>query len=99
VLFRSVLDFILKIVAATRTEAEFRSGVSVRGGVALRTAAQARALVHNRDFVLPEDVTELVAPIFAHRLAMARQTSDALEERRAVSAVLKRIVASVPVPA
>src|SRR3954463_4476121 len=56
----SVLDFILRIVSATRTEAEFRSGVSVRGGVALRCAAQARALVNNRDFVLPEDVTELV---------------------------------------
>ena len=95
----TVLDFILRIVAATRTEAEFRSGVSVRGGVALRTAAQARALVNNRDFVLPEDVTELVAPIFAHRLALARQTSDALEERRAVTAVLKRIVASIPLPA
>jgi MoxR-like ATPase len=95
----SVLDFILRIVTATRTEAEFRSGVSVRGGVALRTAAQARALVYGRDFVLPEDVTELVAPIFAHRLALARQTSDALEERRAVSAVLKRIVGAIPLPA
>jgi MoxR-like ATPase len=94
----SVLDYILRIVSATRTEAEFRTGVSVRGGVALRSAAQARALVHGRDFVLPEDVTDLVAPIFAHRLALARQTSDALEERRAVTAVLKRIVASVPVP-
>ena len=95
----SILDYILRIVAATRTEAEFRTGVSVRGGVALRTAAQARALVRARDFVLPEDVSELVAPIFAHRLALARQTSDALEERRAVTAVLKRIVASVPTPA
>ena len=95
----SVLDFILRIVAATRTEAEFRSGVSVRGGVALRTAAQARALAQGRDFVLPDDVTELVAPIFAHRLALARQTSDALEERRAVTAALKRIVASIPAPA
>jgi MoxR-like ATPase len=94
----SILDYILRIVAATRTEAEFRTGVSVRGGVALRSAAQARALVQGRDFVLPEDVAELVAPIFAHRLALARQTSDALEERRAVSAVLKRIVASVPTP-
>src|SRR3954466_1798143 len=84
----SVLDFVLKIVAATRTEAEFRSGVSVRGGVALRCAAQARALVHGRDFVLPEDVTSLAAPVFAHRLGLARQTSDALEERRAVSAAL-----------
>jgi MoxR-like ATPase len=95
----SILDYILRIVAATRTESEFRTGVSVRGGVALRLAAQGRALVHARDFVMPEDVTELVAPIFAHRLSLARQTSDALEERRAVSAVLKRIVASVPTPA
>ncbi|MEY4940172.1 MAG: hypothetical protein RIQ93_1907 [Verrucomicrobiota bacterium] len=95
----SVLDFILKIIGATRTEAEFRAGVSVRGGVALRTAAQARALLKGRDFVLPEDVTLLVAPVFAHRLALARQTSDALEERRAVSAVLKRIIAALPLPA
>jgi MoxR-like ATPase len=94
----SVLDFILRIVTATRTEAEFRTGVSVRGGVALRMASQARALVHGRDCVLPEDVTELVAPIFGHRLALARQTSDALEERRAVNAVLRRIIGSVPLP-
>jgi MoxR-like ATPase len=95
----SVLEFVLRIVGATRTEAEFRAGVSVRGGLALRTAAQARALVHGRDFVLPEDVTELVGPILAHRLALARQTSDALEERRTVTAALRRIVAAVPPPA
>ncbi len=94
----SVLDFILKIVAATRTEAEFRAGVSVRGGVALRAAAQARALVYGRDFVLPEDVTALTAPVFAHRLGLARQTSDALEERRAVTAALKRILSALPLP-
>jgi MoxR-like ATPase len=95
----SVLEFILKIIGATRTEAEFRSGASVRGGLALRTAAQARSLVLGRDFVLPEDVTELVLPILAHRLALARQTSDALEERRAVGAALRRIVGSIPTPA
>jgi MoxR-like ATPase len=94
----SVLDFILKIVAATRTEAEFRAGASVRAGIALRTAAQARAIVMGRDFVLPEDVTELTGPILAHRLALARQTSDALEERRSVVAVLKRILAAIPAP-
>jgi MoxR-like ATPase len=94
----SVLDYILKIVAATRTESEFRAGVSVRGGVALRTAAQARALVNNRDFVLPDDVIDLVGPTFSHRLSLARQTSDALEERGTINAVLKRIVASLPLP-
>ena len=62
-------------------------------------AAQARALTHNRDFVMPEDVVELVTPVFTHRLALARQTSDALEERRVVGSILKRIVAAVPMPA
>ncbi|MEY2879855.1 MAG: hypothetical protein RLZZ15_2235 [Verrucomicrobiota bacterium] len=95
----SVLEFVLKIVAATRTETEFRAGASVRGGLALRTAAQARALVLGRDFVLPEDVVELVVPILAHRLALARQTSDALEERRAVAAALRRMVGAIPLPA
>lgn len=94
----SVLDFILKIVAATRTESEFRAGASVRAGIALRTAAQARALVNGRDFVMPEDITEMVGPVLAHRLGLARQTSDALEERRAVVAVLKRILAAIPAP-
>jgi MoxR-like ATPase len=94
----SVLDYLLKIVAATRTEAEFRAGVSVRGGLALRIAAQARALVSGRDFVLPEDVSELAGPILAHRLGLARQSSDALEERRTIGAALRRIVAAIPAP-
>jgi MoxR-like ATPase len=95
----SILDFILRIVAATRTETEFKAGVSVRGGIALRTAAQARALVNGRDFVLPDDVTELFIPVLAHRLALSRQTGDALEERRAVGAHLKRILSALPPPA
>jgi len=94
----SVLDFILRIVAATRTEVEFKSGASVRGGLALSTAAQARAIVNGRDFVLPDDVTELVPAVLAHRLALARQTGDALEERRAVGAHLKRILSALPPP-
>ena len=95
----SVLDYILRIVAATRTEVEFKAGASVRGGLALRTAAQARALVKGRDFVLPDDVSELVPAVLAHRLALARQSGDALEERRSVGAHLKRILSSLPPPA
>jgi MoxR-like ATPase len=95
----SILDFILRIVAATRTEVEFKSGASVRGGLALRTAAQARALVNGRDFVLPDDVTELVPAVLSHRLALSRQSGDALEERRSVGVHLKRILSSLTPPA
>jgi len=94
----SVLDFILKIVAATRTEAEFKAGISVRGGLSLKLAAQARALLNGRDFVVPEDVLDLVQAVFGHRLALVRQTSDVLEERNAIAAVLRRITASIPTP-
>lgn len=94
----SVLDYILKIITATRTESEFKAGISVRGGLSLRAAAQARALVKGRDFVVPEDVQEMTGPVLAHRLSLARQTSDTLEERRTVLAALKRIVAAVQLP-
>ena len=94
----SILDFILRIIAATRTEVEFKAGASVRGGLALRTAAQARAIVNGRDFVLPDDVAEMVPAVLAHRLGLARQSGDALEERRSVGAHLKRILSALPTP-
>jgi MoxR-like ATPase len=94
----SVLAYILKIVGATRTDSEFKAGISVRGGLALKHAAQARALLLGRDFVIPEDVQELVVPVLAHRLSLLRQSPDPLEERRSVAAALRRIVGSLPVP-
>ena len=94
----SVLEYILKLVTATRTEAEFKSGISVRGGLALRVAAQARALVNGRDFVMPDDVVELVTPVWSHRLAPLRPSGDAMEERRVVTSLLKRIVGAIALP-
>jgi len=94
----SVLDYLLKIVTATRTESEFRTGISVRGGLALKQAAQARAVLHGREFVVPEDVTKLVVPVLAHRLALARQGADALEERTTIEGILRRLLAHLPEP-
>jgi len=94
----SVLGYILQIVAATRIESEFKAGISVRGGLALKHASQAMALVRGRDFVIPDDVTDLVLPTLGHRLSLVRPTSDALEERRAIGAVLKRIIEALPEP-
>ena len=55
--------------------------------------------MNGRDFVLPDDVTELIPAVLAHRLALARQSGDALEERRSVGVHLKRILfATAPPP-
>ena len=94
----SVLGYILQIIGATRTEAEFKAGISVRGSLALKHAAQGRALLGGRDYVIPEDVQELVVPVLAHRLSLLRQSSDPIEERRAITAALRRIVGSLTEP-
>ncbi len=94
----SLYDYMLKFVGATRTESEFEAGVSTRGALALKLAAQARALSDGRAFVIPEDVSSVVKPTFTHRLALRRQTADPLEERRAVEGILTRLIDSIPLP-
>jgi len=94
----SVMDYILKVVTATRTESEFRAGVSTRGCLSLKLAAQASALADGRNFVIPDDVSKVIIPVLGHRLNLRRQTSDALDERHIVEGVLRKIVDSVPLP-
>ncbi|MBI4551885.1 MAG: MoxR family ATPase [Candidatus Latescibacteria bacterium] len=94
----SVLHYILKLVTATRMESEFRAGVSTRGSLSLKLAAQAAALADGRSFVIPDDVGNVVLPVFTHRLSLHRQTSDTLEERRIVQSLLQRIIDAVPTP-
>jgi MoxR-like ATPase len=95
----TILDYILKIVAATRTESEFKAGVSVRGCLSLKLAAQATALVAGRDFVVPEDVMRVAHEVLVHRLSLRRAFTDTLEERRVVTAILRRIISAIPEPA
>ena len=94
----SVLEYILNIVTATRTESEFKAGVSVRGSLALKAAAQSRALYFGRDFVIPGDVSSVSPAVLSHRLNLRRPSSDALEERRLVEGIVSRILAVVPQP-
>jgi len=94
----TVLHYLVKIVEATRTDTEFRHGISPRGAIALKAAAQARALYYGRDFVIPEDIFSMVIPVFVHRLALKRSTSDPLEERRIVTSLLRSICDSVTQP-
>lgn len=95
---QSILEYLLKLITATRTESEFKAGVSVRGGIALKTAAQARALCMGRDFVIPDDVLQVAVPVMAHRLNLRRPSSDALEERRMVEGILTRLLNAIPQP-
>ncbi|MBV9773879.1 MAG: MoxR family ATPase, partial [Gemmatimonadetes bacterium] len=62
----SLVDYVMEIVRATRTDARLRAGVSTRGAVALFRAARGYALVDGREFLVPDDVRRLVGPCLAH---------------------------------
>lgn len=94
----SVLEYLLRLVTATRSESTFQSGVSPRGAISLKVAAQARALYEGRDFVLPQDIVEMFVPVCGHRLKSALHGSDPLEERRRVEGVLHHILDTIPLP-
>ena len=67
----SVLDYIQRLIAHTRTSADFRVGLSPRGGMALVAAARAMAATAGRDHLLPEDVQSVAVPVIAHRIQSA----------------------------
>jgi MoxR-like ATPase len=60
--------WLVELVRATREQESVVFGSSVRGSLALERAARAWALLHERGYVVPEDVELLFAPVLAHRV-------------------------------
>lgn len=66
----SIYEYITKMVAATRENDYIDLGVSPRGTIACVRMAKAWAYVHGRDYVLPEDVTDIFLDVTAHRIVL-----------------------------
>ncbi|NDJ60707.1 MAG: MoxR family ATPase [Chloroflexi bacterium] len=90
-----VLDYVARITEATRTSPDLSLGASTRAGVALLMAAKARAALHGRDFVLPDDVKALVPPTLRHRVHLR---PEAEIEGLDADAVFNRLLNRVEVP-
>ncbi|MCC6628851.1 MAG: MoxR family ATPase [Chloroflexi bacterium] len=71
----SVVDYLLALVQATRDHRDLALGASPRGTLGLFRAAQARAAVHGRDYVLPDDCKVLAPAVLAHRLLVRPESS------------------------
>jgi MoxR-like ATPase len=89
-----VEGYLVRIVRATRQHADLQLGASPRASVALYRAAQALAFLGGRDFVLPDDVSALAAPVLTHRLVV-----DVDRELRGATAagVIGEVLEAVPV--
>ncbi len=93
----ALADYILEIVHQTRTHPDITLGASPRAALALYRAAQALALIHGRDYVVPDDVKQLIVPVLAHRLVSPRWNPTGQENP--VFAVLRDIIDKTPIPA
>ncbi len=91
-----VREYITSIVNVTRASPSLRLGASPRGSLGLMRAGQALAALHERDYVIPDDVKSLAIPVLAHRLILKEEERlrGEIQEH-----LLEEMVRQVPVPA
>lgn len=87
---RSLQQYMLNLVRATRQAPEIRLGVSPRGSIMLQRTAQALAFLEGRDYVLPDDIKTLAPNVLSHRMI----AGSGLPAR----AVVAQILEQVPIP-
>ncbi len=94
----ALIDYLIRIVRSTRDAEILDLGVSPRGSLALYHAAQALAFIKGRDYVIPDDIKQLVVPIFAHRIVVNSRYSTGLRRSDEAEAALQEILKTVSVP-
>ena len=91
----SVREYLIRIVRATRINPSLDLGASPRATLFLYRAAQAFAAVHNRSYVLPDDIKYLALPVLGHRLLISPQSRL---RGQTVDSIIQEVLDSVPVP-
>ncbi|MEM7032709.1 MAG: MoxR family ATPase [Chloroflexota bacterium] len=89
---RSLKEYIVKILQSTRTHPDILLGASPRSGVALQRAAQAMALLNQRDYVTPDDIKAVIPATLGHRLITQSITADDLPQ------LMADLLRTIPVP-
>jgi MoxR-like ATPase len=95
---QSLMDYLMRIVEATRASDLVELGVSPRGGLSLFRLAQARALVSGRDYVVPDDIKLLAVSALAHRLVLSADYGPRTAGISSADQVIKNILGEIPVP-
>ncbi|HEX4705561.1 MAG TPA: MoxR family ATPase [Pseudonocardiaceae bacterium] len=100
----ALVDYVVRLVIATRTPADHglsdvagwvSYGASPRASLGTIAAARALALVRGRDYVLPQDVVDVVPDVLRHRLVLSY---DALADGVPIDHVITRVLQAVPLP-
>ncbi|KAA5834490.1 AAA family ATPase [Saccharopolyspora hirsuta] len=100
----ALVDYVVRLVVATRLPNEHglsdiagwvSYGASPRASLGIIAAARALALVRGRDYVLPQDVVDVVPDVLRHRLVLSY---DALADGIPVEHIVNRVLQTVPLP-
>jgi MoxR-like ATPase len=91
----AIVDYLLRLVRATREHPSLIQGGSPRASIALARTAKTQALLSGRDFVVPDDVKAVAAPVLRHRLRLG---VDAELEGQTVESVLAQLLEQVEAP-
>lgn len=94
----ALVEYLMRIVAATRDSEMLDLGVSPRGTLSLFRAAQALALIEERSYCIPDDIKRLVLPVFAHRILVSTRFASSMRRSEEAEAVLTEIMKTVSVP-
>ncbi|OFV99494.1 MAG: ATPase [Acidobacteria bacterium RIFCSPLOWO2_12_FULL_54_10] len=94
----SLVDYMLTIVAKTRSHENLSLGVSPRGSQSLHRAAQALAFLESRNYCIVDDFKRLVLPVFAHRMVVNSRYSSTLKKSEQAESILKNILETIEVP-
>ena len=89
---KATVDYLLALIRSSRLSPWFSSGLSPRAGLALQKCAQAWALLHGRDHVLPEDVQQILPSVAAHRLQINPENQN-----ETIDELVIKLIKQVPV--
>lgn len=92
----AIVDYMLDLIEASRNDDQLHLGVSPRGALALTAAAQACAVVHGRNYIIPDDVKTLFIPVCAHRVLSKSFVHNG--DSRTTGRVLQAILDKIPAP-
>jgi MoxR-like ATPase len=95
VIEEKLMQFVARLVHQTRHHKSIYLGASPRASIAIMNASKAMAAISGRDFVTPEDILEVVAPVLRHRIILS---PDKEMEGVSEDAVIKQIVQSLDIP-
>ncbi len=87
-------EYVVKIVESTRQQPGILLGASPRGSIALMRAAQAQALIYQRDYVIPDDIKSLAVPILTHRI-ITRSTDQ--RDKFLREEIIRSLLEKIPV--